>query len=57
MKLTTEKEKRNRKIYTEYDKLLNDGSPKMQIYKYLAKKYNMSEGGVRYAILCATLYR
>lgn len=53
MKLVTNKQKRNGKILVEYDKLLQEGNSKMQIYEYLAKKFNMSVGGVRYAIICA----
>ena len=41
---------RNERIIRKYYDLLADGSKTMEAYRLLAKRYNMSVGGIRYAI-------
>lgn len=53
MKPYTKTQKRNEKIAQEYDAMISDGCPKIESYKKIGKKYALSVGGVRYAILCA----
>lgn len=45
--------KRNAKILSEYERMMNSGSLKMDAYIALAKKHGLSVGGVRHALLCA----
>ena len=44
---------RNERIIRKYYDLLADGSKTMEAYRLLAKRYNMSVGGIRYAIKAA----
>lgn len=53
MEPITKTQKRNEKILREFENLMEKGWPKMEAYKRLAKKYNLSQGGVRYAIVCS----
>lgn len=50
MRLIPKNQKKYLKIYEDYRSLMADGSTAMEVYKYLAKKYQRSVGGIRYAI-------
>lgn len=50
MRLIPKNQKKYLKIYEEYRSLMEEGSTPMEVYKYLAKKYQRSVGGIRYAI-------
>lgn len=45
--------KRNAKILSDYQGMIANGSLKMDAYNVLAKRYRLSVGGIRHAILCA----
>lgn len=57
MKPITKIQKRNDGILTEYEKMTNDGYPKMESYRVIGLKWGLSQGGVRYAIQCARVLR
>lgn len=50
MRLLRKNQKKYLRIYEDYRSLMADGSTAMEVYKYLAKKYKKSVGGIRYAI-------
>ena len=53
MKPITKIQKRNEKILQEFEKLMEQGWPKLEAYKQIGRKHDLSMGGVRYAIICA----
>lgn len=57
MKPITKKQKRNEKILVEYEKMVEEGWPKLDAYETVGKKHGLTPGGARYAIQCAIALR
>ncbi len=55
MRVYSNKEKRNLKILSQFNEMVSQGTPKMEAYKALAKKYKLTVSGARYAVLSAKL--